>query len=94
MDPFLQTRIFEEIDLTSQRLEEIAKITHTNAATCAFHTKLLIGIFLFIITGSLTLMYTGITTHILTPDKQSEIQVLHENTPRRHPIPDTSKGEQ
>ena len=60
MDDLLTNRIFDELDSQSNRLEGVAKVSYENAATLSIVVKVIICLFIFIFTISMTLMVTKV----------------------------------
>ena len=63
MDDLLIGRVFTELDNHSKRLEDLAEIVHTNAATLSIVTKLVVALIIIVAGSTVNLVYTNITKH-------------------------------
>jgi len=64
MDDRITNRVFAELDNHSKRLEALAEIVHTNAATLSLVTKLVVGVIIVLFGAGATSVYTMINPNV------------------------------
>jgi len=62
MEDRLIDRVFTELDNHSKRLEDLAEIVHTNAATLSLVSKLVVGIIIVMFGAGASTVYSRLAT--------------------------------
>jgi len=57
MDDRIIDRVFQELDINSNRLIDLSRLVHTNAGILGVVTKLVVGIILFLLVTSIGALY-------------------------------------
>jgi len=63
MDDRITSRVFTELDNHSKKLEDLAEIVHTNAATLSLVSKLVIGIIIVLFGSGVSSIYSNINNN-------------------------------